>query len=35
VSPAQYACSAGISVVLGAAGVLLFQRVARTFVDFA
>jgi lipopolysaccharide transport system permease protein len=35
VSPAQYACSVGISAVLCVTGVLLFQRVARTFVDFA
>jgi lipopolysaccharide transport system permease protein len=35
VSPAQYACSVGISAILCVTGVLLFQRVARTFVDFA
>ena len=35
VSAAQYACSAGISVLLCVTGVLLFQQVARTFVDFA
>ena len=35
VSVPQYAWSAGISAVLCVAGVLLFQRVARTFVDFA
>jgi lipopolysaccharide transport system permease protein len=35
VSPAQYACSAVVSVVLCIVGVLLFQRSARNFVDFA
>lgn len=32
---AQYGCSVGISVALCVLGVLLFQNVARTFVDFA
>lgn len=35
VTAAQYGCSAGVSVVLCVVGVLLFQNVARTFVDFA
>lgn len=35
VSAAQYACSAAVSAALCVLGVLLFQRVARTFVDFA
>ncbi|MBC7365571.1 MAG: ABC transporter permease [Undibacterium sp.] len=35
VSAAQYGCSAAISAVLCVVGVLLFQRVARSFVDFA
>ena len=35
VSVAQYACSAAISAGLCVLGVLLFQHVARTFVDFA
>lgn len=35
VSVGQYACSAGVSAALCVLGVLLFQHVARTFVDFA
>lgn len=35
VSAGQYACSAAISAGLCVIGVLLFQRVARNFVDFA
>lgn len=35
VSLPQYACSAAISAVLCVIGVLVFQRVARSFVDFA
>jgi lipopolysaccharide transport system permease protein len=35
VSSAQYACSAAVSALLCVVGVLLFQRVARSFVDFA
>jgi lipopolysaccharide transport system permease protein len=35
VSFGQYACSAGISAALCVLGVLMFQHVARTFVDFA
>jgi lipopolysaccharide transport system permease protein len=34
VSVAQYACSVGMSAVLCVLGVLLFQHVARTFVDY-
>jgi len=35
VSVGQYACSAGLSAALVVIGVLMFQHVARTFVDFA
>ena len=35
VNAAQYGCSVGVSVLLCVVGVLLFQNVARTFVDFA
>ena len=35
VTAAQYGCSVAVSLVLCALGVLLFQNVARTFVDFA
>ena len=35
VSAGQYACSVGVSAALCVLGVLLFQHVSRTFVDFA
>ena len=35
VTPGQYAISAGISLALLAVGVLMFQRTARTFIDYA
>lgn len=35
VSLAQYVCSVGISALLCVVGILLFQWVARTFVDYA
>jgi lipopolysaccharide transport system permease protein len=35
VSIVQYACSVGLTAALAVLGVLLFQHVARTFVDFA
>ena len=35
ITPGQYLCSAAISAALCLAGVFAFQRVARTFVDYA